>query len=143
MNHLETYNNFNNDSYIFCASGGIWGWATWKRQWQNYDFEMKFVSKNDAFNKIKKSNYPSYYKKDLIKQGKNRIKTLEQNKKLSSWTFQYNMMRFLNNQVAIVPSVNMISNVGLTGDSTHASSTIKMIPKGLQKVFFIPLSVSP
>lgn len=137
MNHLEKYQNYNNDSYIFCSSGAIWGWATWKRQWQNYDFEMNFVDRLDVFNKIKKSNYPKCYKKDLIKQGKNRVETLKKGKKLSSWTFQYNMIRFLNNQVTIVPSVNMISNVGLTGDSTHASSTMKMIPKGLQKVFYM------
>ena len=137
MNHLEKYENFNKNSYIFCASGAIWGWATWKRQWESYDFEMKFINELDVFNKIKKSNFPKYYKKDLIKQGKNRLKVLNSGKKLSSWTFQYNMIGFLNNQVTIVPMVNMISNVGLTGDSTHASSSLKMIPKGLQKVFYM------
>ena len=137
MNHLSTYENVSKDSYIFCSSGAIWGWATWKRQWEQYDFEMKFVSDLDVFNKIKKSNYPRCYKRDLIKQGKNRLETLNKGKKLSSWTFQYNMIRFLNNQVTIVPSKNMISNVGLTGDSTHASSSLKMIPKGLQRVFYM------
>lgn len=137
MNHLEKYDNYNHDSYIFCNSGAIWGWATWKREWQHYDFNMKFVDELNAFEKIKQSNYPSYYKRDLIKQGKNRKKVLAQGKKLSSWTFQYNMIRVLQNQVTIVPAVNMISNVGLTCESTHASSNIKMIPKGLRKVFFM------
>ncbi len=137
MNHLEKYDNYNHDSYIFCNSGAIWGWATWKREWQHYDFNMKFVDELNAFEKIKQSNYPSYYKRDLIKQGKNRKKVLSQGKKLSSWTFQYNMIRVLQNQVTIVPAVNMISNVGLTCESTHASSNIKMIPKGLRKVFFM------
>ena len=137
MNHLEKYDNYNHDSYIFCNSGAIWGWATWKREWDHYDFNMKFIDEVNAFEKIKKSNYPKYYKRDLIKQGKNRQQVLRAGKKLSSWTFQYNMIRILQNQVTIVPSVNMVSNVGLTYESTHASSNIKMIPRGLRKVFFM------
>lgn len=137
MNHLEYYENYNRDSYIFCNSGAIWGWATWKREWQYYDFQMKFVDEVNAFEKIKKSNYPRYYKRDLLAQGKDRKKVLGAGKKLSSWTFQYNMIRFLQHQVTIVPSVNMVSNVGLTCESTHASANIKMIPKGLRRVFFM------
>lgn len=139
MNHLEKYENYNKHSYIFCNSGAIWGWATWKREWEHYDFNMKFVDELNAFDKIKASSYPRYYKKDLLKQGKNRKKVLDAGKKLSSWTFQYNMIRILQNQVTIVPSVNLISNVGLTCESTHASSNIKMIPKGLRKVFFMKI----
>ncbi len=137
MNHLGKYDNYNHDSYIFCNSGAIWGWATWKREWQYYDFDMKFINELNAFDKIRCSNYPQYYKRDLIKQGKERKKVLGQGGRLSSWTFQYNMIRFLQNQVTIVPSINMVTNVGLTGESTHASSNIKMIPKGLQKIFFM------
>lgn len=137
MNHLEIYDDKKDDSYLFCHSGAIWGWATWKRQWENYDFNMGFIEDQNAFDKIKKSKFPRYFKRDLIKQGKNRLKVLKSGKKLSSWTFQFNMIGFLKDQLTIVPKVNMISNVGLTAESTHASSDIKMIPKGLRKVFFM------
>lgn len=137
MNHLEHYKNCDNDSYIFCNSGAIWAWATWKREWELYDFEMKFMRETDVFDKIRKSSYPRYYKNDLIFQGKNRFQCLEKGGKLSSWTFQYNMIRFLNHQLTIVPCVNLMSNVGLTGESTHASSSIKQIPKGLQSIFYM------
>jgi len=30
-----------NDSYFFSKYATIWGFATWKRVWENYDFEMK------------------------------------------------------------------------------------------------------
>lgn len=138
MNHLEEYHNFNNDSYIFCNSGAIWGWATWKRQWENYDFEMSFVDRLDAFDKIKTAHYPKCYKYDLLSQGKDRVKTVKEGRKLSSWTFQFNMIRFLNHQLTIVPAVNMVSNVGLTSDSTHALGNIKQMPKGLRPLFFMP-----
>ena len=139
MNHLEEYHNFNNDSYVFCNSGAIWAWATWKRQWEMYDFEMSFVERLNAFDKIEKAYYPSYYKRDLLSQGRDRVKTVKEGRKLSSWTFQFNMLRFLNHQLTIVPSVNMMSNVGLTSESTHASGSLKLIPKGLRPVFFMPI----
>ncbi len=137
MNNLEKYDNSSKDSYIFCNTGSIWGWATWKRVWEHYDFNMNFIGKDDLFDKIRKSNYPRYYKRALIKQGKDCYKTLESGKKLSYWTYQFGMIRFLNNQVNIVPNVNMITNVGITSESTHASSNLKMIPKGIRKVFYM------
>lgn len=139
MNQLEEYHNFNDESYIFCNSGAIWGWATWKRQWEQYDFEMSFVDRLNVFEKIKTSHYLKCYKRSLLAQAKNRTKTLKEGKKLTSWTFQFTMCRLLNHQLTIVPAVNMVSNVGLTSESTHASGDIKQIPKGLSPVFFMPI----
>lgn len=137
MNHIEKYNNYDQDSYVFCNSGSIWAWATWKREWDLYDFNMKFMEETNAIEKIRTSSYPSYYKRDLIKQGKDRFSRLQKGERLTSWTFQYNMIRFLNHQLTIVPHVNLMSNVGLSGASTHAASDIKQIPKGLQSIFYM------
>lgn len=137
MNHLENYNTRDDDSYIFCNSGAIWAWATWKREWDLYDFDMKVLRNTDWISKVKKSSYPGYYKRDLISQGRDRIRRLEAGEKLTSWTFQYNMIRFMNHQLTIVPCVNLMSNVGLTGESTHASSSLKQLPKGLQSLFYM------
>ena len=35
----------------------------------------------------------------------------------------------------------MISNVGLTGEATHASGSLRLIPKGLHRVFFMKTHV--
>lgn len=137
MNNLEKYDNANKDSYFYCNTGSIWGWATWKRVWKDYDFNMSFISQKDLFKKIRKSKYPRYYKRFLIKQGKDCYKTLNSGKKLSYWTYQFGMLRFLNNQVNIVPNVNMITNVGIDSESTHAVANIKMMPKGIRKVFYM------
>lgn len=136
MNHLGAYPE-GDDSYLFCNSGAIWAWATWKRQWDLYDFEMKFMESVDVLEKIRSSNYPSYYKQDLIAQGKDRYTRLRSGQKLTSWTFQWNILRFLNHQLTIVPRVNLMSNVGLSSESTHAVSSLQQIPKGLQSIFYM------
>ena len=99
---------------------------------------MNFVDKINTFDKVKTTHFPKYYKYSLLSQGKDRVKTVKEGRKLSSWTFQFTMSWLLNHQLTIVPSVNMVSNVGLTSDSTHASGSIKLIPKGLRRVFFMP-----
>lgn len=137
MNHLDTYESENKDSYLFCHSGAIWGWATWKRQWDMYNFELKNIADVDIFEIIKNSAFPNYYKADLAKQGRDRISKLRNGEKLSSWTFQFNILRVLNNQLTIVPRKNMVSNVGITADSTHAVGSIKMISKSLRPIFFM------
>jgi hypothetical protein len=63
MNHLEKYDNERGDSYLFCNTGAIWGWATWKRQWDRYDFNMSYMSTKEDFLKIKNCDYPNYYKR--------------------------------------------------------------------------------
>lgn len=137
MNHLGAYEKENKKSYLFCHSGAIWGWATWKRQWDLYDFDLKNIADVDIFDIIKNTSFPGYYKADLAKQGRDRISKLKNGDKLSSWTFQFNILRVLNNQLTIVPTKNMVSNVGITADSTHASGSLKQIPKALRPIFFM------
>jgi hypothetical protein len=53
------YNENYNSSYYFSKIASIWGWATWKRAWLKYDFEMK------AFEEINKRKLKSYFKNDI------------------------------------------------------------------------------
>ena len=46
--------------------------------------------------------------------------------------------RLLHNQLGIFPTQNMISNIGNEGESTHGTSSLKLLPKATQKVFNIP-----
>ncbi len=136
MNQLGQENSCN-ESYFFCNSGAIWAWATWKRAWNTYDFNMDFVKELDIKKIIKTSNFPRYYKRSLLNQLEDRYGSLQKGQKLSSWTFQFTVNKLLHSQLCIVPTVNLMTNIGLTGDSTHASSSLKQIPKGLQSIFYM------
>ena len=41
----------------------------------------------------------------------------------------------LNNGLAIMPTKNLINNIGLTADSTHYTASEKTTPRGLRKIF--------
>lgn len=123
-------------SYGFTNISSCWGWATWKRSWDDMDYEMNFL--DDEYT-MRCFVYNYRYKTDsrnLFKTGLMRRQILKNGGRLSAWTYQFSMGGRLNNKLDITPCKNLITCIGLTDDSGHASNSIKKIPKGLQKVFF-------
>ncbi|MBW2647229.1 MAG: hypothetical protein JRE23_13855 [Deltaproteobacteria bacterium] len=97
--------NFLKDcSYFFSKYVQIWGWATWRRSWEKYDYKIK------KWELIKEqiSNY-IYSPKEI----KIRIKQFDSvyNNKLDTWDFQWNFTCLINHGLSILPSLNMISNI--------------------------------
>lgn len=137
MNHLKEYYP-NENSYIFCKSGAIWGWATWKRVWDNYSFEMNFRNNEYAMSTFENLRLPKYYLQSMKKTGVDREEKLSIDGKLSSWTYQYAMLRHLYSQLIIVPNRNLITNIGVGENTTHGINNIKKMPKRVQKLMFMP-----
>lgn len=124
-------------SYFFSEIGSCWGWATWKRSWDLMQFDLKFLDDKYAVDCFINSVYKNKWeKKRIIEDGKRRKQILESGGRLSAWTYQFKMAGYFNSTLSIVPQRNLISNIGLTADSTHACGTLNKIPKGLQRVFF-------
>lgn len=124
-------------SYFFSEIGSCWGWATWKRSWELMQYELDFLEDKYAIDCFLNSIYKTKSeRKRIIKDAKQRKEILDSGRRLSAWTFQFKMAGYFNSTLSIVPQKNLISNIGLTGDSSHASGSINKIPKGLQKVFF-------
>ena len=134
MNHLIRYDKTPN-SYFF-GPGCCWGWATWKRAWQEMDFHMGFLA-DDYSMKCVERKYPFYH--NVRKEGDEKAKILKSGKRLSSWTYQSGMAMALNSQMAIVPGVNLITNIGLTADSTHAVNNLNKLPKRTRAYFNAPV----
>lgn len=122
MNHLGIYNETPN-SYFF-GPGCCWGWATWKRAWDNMDFNLSFMEDDYSMRCVERK-YPFY--QNATEEGRERLEKLNAGEKLTSWTFQSGMAMALQAQMAIVPRVNLITNIGLTADSEHAVNNLKKL----------------
>lgn len=100
-------------SYYFSYYGSIWGWATWNKRWKHYDVEMK------NYDEIKKKNYlwdvfGNWHEANF------RISNFDQIiNGLDTWDFQWAYTRFINNGLSIVPTVNLVRNLGFGEDATH------------------------
>lgn len=130
MNNLEIWES--PYSYLFTETGSIWGWATWKRvvdEWEpNYDLL------NDKYNKEKIRRLFKNQKTDLS----GRMKTWEINK--DSGVEHYEailcMNQYTKNRLNIVPTKNMIINIGNTPEGgTHSVDDLSLIPKGLRRIY--------
>lgn len=131
MNHVGKYNK-NGCDYFF-GPVCCWGWATWRRAFKDYDFEMTFL--NDEYSmKCVQKRY--FYYNDAIKAGRKKMQEYKTKKKLSSWTYQNGMLCALNNQTSIIPSVNLVENIGLSGDAGHSMQDIRTVPKSLRCVYY-------
>jgi hypothetical protein len=101
-------------SYYFTRLPNIWGWATWKRAWNQYDSEM---SKIETFK-------TSSNLKDIIKDPKLRSRYIRLYEKIyngvDTWDFQWTYSNIINNGLSIIPNKNLITNIGFGVNATHS-----------------------
>ncbi|PMB53315.1 hemolytic protein HlpA-like protein [Fischerella thermalis CCMEE 5201] len=106
-------------SYYFSIYNRCWGWATWRRAWQNFDFDMKL------WPEIKESRFLD----DILIDSKS-VKFWQQifqdtydGRINTVWDYQWTFNCWLQNQLSIVPNNNLISNIGFGNNATHTKHT--------------------
>ncbi len=120
-------------SYYFSQYPHIWGWATWRRAWLTYDFNMNGL---DAFNEkginavFKNFNERRFWKNLFLK-----VKT----GKINTWDYQWLFAMWKNGGYAITPAVNLIINLGFKNASTHAFLNDSYIETTTYKSMSFPL----
>lgn len=91
-----------------------WGWATWKRAWR------KFNPKMDSWQKTKKIIYSTISQQNF-KLWTDTFEYLRLNK--VTWDIPWNVDIWANNGIGIIPSVNMICNIGFDEQATFTKKT--------------------
>jgi hypothetical protein len=131
MNHLGIYENGTTDSYFFTSTGSIWGWATWKRTIDSWEEDLDFLNDRHSLNLLKASLGKRYFKKLLP------IWKLHRDSGKAYYESIHASSFFLNSQLAIVPIMNLISNIGIAPDSTHAVDSLSKLPERIRGMFFM------
>jgi hypothetical protein len=98
----------------FSIYGLIWGWATWRHVWNEYDVELVewAPEKIDFLLRQKSSNslYVDMWRK---------IFSDVQCGKINSWDYQLNYILLKKNLFCVMPPHNLIDNIGFNQDATH------------------------
>ena len=113
-------------SYYFSKYIGTWGWASWRRAWKHYDYDMK--------------TWPEYKKAGMMKfvceyPHEQRYWTALFDRmykdpgKIDTWDYQWIYACWSQNGLGIEPNLNLVSNIGcgrldaahMTGDSPLAA----------------------
>lgn len=124
-NNFQSGHNRSDYSYHFSKYNGCWGWATWRRAWRHYDYEMKTwpeFKRCGMLQMVCKDPYEHKFWNMLFD-------SMHENPaKIDTWDHQWKYACWSQNGLAIEPSVNLVSNIGLDRpDATHTTGKNPML----------------
>ena len=137
--HIDGSNfNLIDDTYVydydFSNYALIWGWATWRRAWINYDIKLKHLEY------LKSKEYIKYlFNSREIEQYW--IRKLEKTKyhNFDTWDYQWFYTIWSQNGLSIRPRLNLISNIGFGSDATHTKTSNHRLEGRLTFEINVPL----
>lgn len=104
---------YSDESYYFGRSASIWGWATWRRVWKDYDVNIS------EWSELRKSKA---YKKNFTKRKWKFLCNVfdkTQENKVDTWDYQLGFSLLKTNRLCVIPNINLIKNIGFNSDATH------------------------
>lgn len=103
------------DSYLFSYHCHIWGWGTWRRAWKLYDISLS--SWNNTALTTKYSN------KSELQYWNNIFKKIKNNE-INTWDYQWVYTCISNDLLSIIPSHNLVQNIGFDERATHTKTVL-------------------
>lgn len=117
--------------YHYSYYGSIWGWATWRRAWASYDFDMQEWEDPEIQKRIKELLNDD----EQFEQRSEIFSNMCRPNATDTWDTQWTFARLRHEGLAVVPSVNLISNHGFSEQATHTKEFIA----GLAELSLSPL----
>ncbi|MGK7940290.1 MAG: methyltransferase domain-containing protein [Crocosphaera sp.] len=122
-------------SYYYSIYNHNWGWASWRRAWQHYDVDMKTWPEyqySQAIRSIFEHPEQQKYWCDRFEE------TFKGN--VDTWDYQWTYACWSQQGIAILPDVNLVSNIGFGVDATHTTSDsfLANLPTGEMKTIKHP-----
>lgn len=116
--------------YFFATTFSISGWASWKRVIDQWDEHYSFL--DDEFNMKQLQEY--------IKERKYQDEFIDfchyhRNCGKAYYETIFHAAIFFNSGLSIVPTKNMVNNIGAIEGSTHFDFTNEMLPHGYRRIF--------
>jgi hypothetical protein len=101
-------------SYYFSRYSHIWGWATWRRAWSHYDKDAGMWREIREGGYLKaltsgRDDYRHWFKAFQSVYDGN----------IDTWDYQWTLALWVQGMLTVLPSVNLISNIGFDSDATH------------------------
>lgn len=101
------------DSYFFSPDVRIWGWATWRRVWQ--DFSRDGLSHEWSTEEATRvlAGFPSPSRKKAL------VSMASAAQSIDSWALPFALHCQRRHFLSVVPEVNLVKNIGFGATSTH------------------------
>jgi len=122
--NLHSDNNWTDDSYYYSKSPVTWGWATWRRAWNYYDYHIRMweelretefplgITGNENLSKYMRHHFENTFRSDPPQDFRSWDYTY-------TWDYQWVFNCWVQNGLSIIPDRNLISNIGFGKNATH------------------------
>jgi hypothetical protein len=109
--------SYGDDSYYFSKYVHIWGWATWRDRWvDSYDVNIakwpRVRDEGRMVDMVEDVREARYWEKIFERVYLGRIDT---------WDYQWVFSNWIEGRISIMPSRNLISNIGFGVGATHTT----------------------
>ncbi len=115
--HFDRFNH--TESIYFTINPYIWGWATWKRVWKDFDVSMSNFSVQEA----KSIVWKTYITRPARQYWFSSLKTTAEGK-IDTWDYPFTWHLLSNGYLHVSPTKNLISNIGYGADATHTEEKV-------------------
>lgn len=106
-------------SYFFSKYVWVWGWATWRRAWLNYDYTMaSWNERREILNATFDSRREKAFWTHTFEKARNDWAAA------NTWDFSWIYTCWSRNELAVTPAVNLVENIGFGPDATHTSGDL-------------------
>lgn len=130
FNHEEHTTDIGDGSYFFTTNCSIWGWASWRRAFERWEPDYAFLRRPESVARLEALIRERRLRKDFLDTCRAHAAT-----GIEYYETLIQAALLLNGQMSIVPRHNMISNIGVTDESTHYAGSIATTPRGLRRIF--------
>lgn len=116
------YQSNNGDSYSFSQFMNMWGWATWKRSADKIDYaltEWKAVKNPLWFLYRKLRTHTLDFDINWYKYWQHKFDLTVTKENITWWDWQWIYHQLRDKQLSVVPSINLVTNIGFNKDGTH------------------------
>ncbi len=109
------------ESYFFSRYMNMWGWATWRDRAMGIDYEMKkwkFTKNQNLWLYQKMKQYLFDFDVNWYRLWKSKFDLVSKDINFT-WDWQWIHYQISNSKLSVVPSANLVSNIGFDFDGTH------------------------
>ncbi|ASU36142.1 nucleotide-diphospho-sugar transferase [Mucilaginibacter xinganensis] len=114
--NLQQGKKWGDASYYFSNRTHVWGWASWRRVWNDYDLNLEKYDQSEIT-----ELFQNIYEDPLVAESWAQIFEDVKADKINSWAYPLDFANFFNNGLVIIPNQNLISNIGFSAGATNTT----------------------
>lgn len=110
------------NSYTFSRFMNMWGWATWRRSANKIDYRLEeWKNERKPLFTLYKRLRQNIFDTDInwYKYWKHKFDLTLTNENITWWDWQWIYHQLRDKQLSVVPSVNLVTNIGFNTQATH------------------------